>query len=365
MNQTRDRRIILLLGAPRSGTSWLAKILDTYPSVWYCHEPMKGSQIRQLHQLVTRVKPGELQFEERPLLLNALAAGAYFWMRPPFFPKSFLRIPPKLLLAAWTSVKLLRRSYRAFNYSFRPSPELPYDLLIKEVDWQGQSAALIKALQPDHLIILVRHPCAVVNSRLQGVCLGLMKDYRAGWLERNEERCRQLGYAPDAVREMADYEFFALRWLLSNQEYQALVHAHGKAITIRYEDLCRDPLGVARFLFTALDWEMSPVTERFVRHSSSGGLRAWLTALLRRKRDYYGLYRNSTTTVQSWQQRLTPAQQRRILAITGVTADPFEWTSPLLPFPPKAAQLSDVPSCATQVVANTALCSCGGPLEIP
>src|ERR1700733_6917179 len=32
-------RAILILGAPRSGTSWLAKIFDSHPDVLYRHEP--------------------------------------------------------------------------------------------------------------------------------------------------------------------------------------------------------------------------------------------------------------------------------------------------------------------------------------
>src|ERR1700712_540760 len=31
--------IILVLGAPRSGTTWLAKIVDSHPDVLYRHEP--------------------------------------------------------------------------------------------------------------------------------------------------------------------------------------------------------------------------------------------------------------------------------------------------------------------------------------
>ena len=32
-------RIILILAAPRSGTTWLAKIFDSHPDVLYRHEP--------------------------------------------------------------------------------------------------------------------------------------------------------------------------------------------------------------------------------------------------------------------------------------------------------------------------------------
>ena len=54
---TRDGmspQTILLLGSPRSGTSWLAKILDTYENVFYIHEPLHKRHDSCLHTIAPR-----------------------------------------------------------------------------------------------------------------------------------------------------------------------------------------------------------------------------------------------------------------------------------------------------------------------
>jgi hypothetical protein len=165
------------------------------------------------------------------------------------------------------------------------------------------------------MVFIFRHPCAVVHSRLEGVRLGMMSRYRQGWLECNEKPCKDFGFAPDQVRAMEDYEFFALRWLVLSQEYYELARTSKAATTVVYEDLCRDPLGVARSVFASLGWPMLPATERFIRRSTSPGLRARLSTTLRGKLSYYGLYKDPVETAQSWQKRLPAEQQRRILAI--------------------------------------------------
>jgi hypothetical protein len=33
------RSVILVLGSPRAGTTWLAKIIDSHPNILYRHEP--------------------------------------------------------------------------------------------------------------------------------------------------------------------------------------------------------------------------------------------------------------------------------------------------------------------------------------
>src|SRR5689334_11827434 len=48
-----NERVILVLGGPRSGTTWLAKIFDSHPDVLYRHEPDTVNRDRVLQDVFT------------------------------------------------------------------------------------------------------------------------------------------------------------------------------------------------------------------------------------------------------------------------------------------------------------------------
>lgn len=50
-------RIVLILGAPRSGTSWLAKMFDSHPDVLYRHEP---DTVRRAEDLPWTCEPDQI-----------------------------------------------------------------------------------------------------------------------------------------------------------------------------------------------------------------------------------------------------------------------------------------------------------------
>ena len=72
--------LILVVGAPRSGTTWLAKIIDSHPDVLYRHEP-------------DETLPGSASLTGTTLqgLLADWVAdrGARSASKRPFFPKSW------------------------------------------------------------------------------------------------------------------------------------------------------------------------------------------------------------------------------------------------------------------------------------
>ena len=66
MINAADRRLILLLGSSRSGTTWLAAILNSYPEVVYSHEPLSRLHRPQLNSLIEKIKSsGTLLRQER------------------------------------------------------------------------------------------------------------------------------------------------------------------------------------------------------------------------------------------------------------------------------------------------------------
>lgn len=72
--------VILVVGTPRSGTTWLAKIIDSHPDVLYRHEPDE-----------TLPGPPSLTGAALPALLSRWAADrhARSVTKQPFFPKSW------------------------------------------------------------------------------------------------------------------------------------------------------------------------------------------------------------------------------------------------------------------------------------
>src|ERR1700722_362792 len=47
-NEGEDHPILLLMGLPRSGTTWIAKMFDSHPGTVYCHEADRGVVLRSM-----------------------------------------------------------------------------------------------------------------------------------------------------------------------------------------------------------------------------------------------------------------------------------------------------------------------------
>jgi hypothetical protein len=211
-------------------------------------------------------------------------------------------------------VRITGRGHGAFCRSFSPDHGASYDLLIKEVDWARHFEPTIWALSAE-VILIIRHPCAVVGSLIKGKRLGLMpEEDRHAWIEAHAEECRHLGYSPSSVLSMDDCEFHALDWLLQNLTYRRVLRCHPRAAVIVYEELCRDPLRSAESLFQFLDWPMGSATRRFIELST--GLRHSVPSDLARVINrYHGVIKDRAKVSESWKAVLSDEARGRVLAI--------------------------------------------------
>ena len=309
--------MVLLLGSPRSGTTWLAKILDTYPRVLYLHEPLTKLRYPPLDAAFGRLKHQEaIGSAERAELLAHLAQLHPACIRAPVFAKTFLRLPAGAVQTALLLSQPNRWSRDLFRRWFSPSPREPFDLLIKEVDWQLHCASLVDSLNPDRVIFIVRHPCAVVCSRLNGLRMGVMPGHdRAEWVASHRERIAAVGFEAQQVIKMSAWGFYALDWLLQNLEYQRLARSRPGCQTVVFESLCQDPDRVAGDLFESLGWEKPAATTRFIRAS---GRPSWKRAMMGRIsnwRTYYDLHRDPGEAAGKWQSLLSREQVEEILEV--------------------------------------------------
>jgi hypothetical protein len=309
------RRVVLLTGAARSGTTWLATILNTYKGVIYCHEPFYKPNGERMASLVEKMKTSILDESDRAALIHELCKSHPEWRRPPFFPKDCTNWPAALQLACWHLARLAPRAEGTFCRLFSPDPRSSYDLLIKDVDWGLHINTIVDSLEC-HVIHIIRHPCAVISSVLRGQRLGLMPaNDRHSWLLTNEHVCRPLGYGPASVLAMDDHEFLALSWLVENYLTQRQLERQ-PGTTVVYEELCRIPVDVAEALFRHLGWPMGPRTRTFIELST--GIRHSLLADLQRATNrYFGVFRDRTKVLDSWKAELSDQVIKGIVSVAG------------------------------------------------
>jgi|GEM_PF-128229 len=321
MINAADRRLILLLGSSRSGTTWLAALLNSHPEVVYSHEPLSRLHAPHIDALIEKIKgTGHLFDHERRRLMLEWCAANHECRRPPFFPKAFGWTPAWLRMLGWVAVRVSGRGDRAFRRLFSPSQRQPFDVLIKEIEWSKHAEMLVQALDPT-LLVIMRHPCGMAASVLRGQRLGLMPYHdRMVWYLDHVEICQEVGYDAGDIQNLAAGQFIGLQWLVHNLMYRKAMQAHPDSKLVIYEDLCRNPAQVTRDVFTFLGWQLGPRTLRFIDNSTKER-RIRLLDWLQAKHPYFGVKKDSLQSAESWRSELTQEQKRQVLSIASRLPD--------------------------------------------
>ena len=173
----------LLLSYPRSGSSWIGKVLSTSPEIAYLREPINQACITEFEGS-TVVDPAR---DERTLEAYCRFGDLAFSGRPPVHVHNVVD-------SIWDFTPF-RRSKRV--------------LLIKEVN--PLAAGLFVGRYSPKMILVARHPAAVADSYL-----------RMGWLAA--DGLEQFGYRYGKNMEAA---------------LEACVEARGT--TVRFEDIALHP----------------------------------------------------------------------------------------------------------------------------
>jgi hypothetical protein len=305
--------VILILGAPRSGTTWLAKIIDSHPDVLYRHEPDE-----------TLPGPARLTPEALPALLEAWVAdrSARTVTKRPFFPKSWQpnwartlrtlvagaasvtsRMPPPLDRLAQVDIPDLMR---------RPAPRVA----IKSVRWAHGAATLARTLPASRTIFILRHPCGQVASVMRGNRQRRF-DLKTQGTDMPFDEARALPFA--AAHGVDDPEFQALpdaakyawSWRAFNEPAYAALASQPNVHVILYEGLCARPESLSRRIlaFAGLDWTHQ--TEEFVTRST----------VHQGKAAYYAIFRDAVAAAEAWRKTMSPADQQAVRSV--VAASPL------------------------------------------
>ncbi len=322
-------RVILILGAPRSGTSWLAKIFDSHPDVLYRHEPDTVLRNHDLPWMCTPEQVPDYRDAARDYLHRLFdtstlkTAGSL-----PIFPKRYLsptaaqfRSGAIYGLRGIEQIPGIRRLLRGMPIpdllDVTDHPELR--LVLKSVSSRGRARLFAEALPGMKTIFILRDPWGQVASMLRGLALSKFEFGVAVEELLNTEHARRYGITPELFAALPSVEQFAWNWAILNEKaIDDLAGIDGVKV-VRYQALCEAPMFETRalFEFTGLAWNRQ--TEDFLERS---------TTFCGRDR-YYQVFKNTQLAMNRWRKELAPEDQQRIHGVVRKTS--------LAPFFPELA----------------------------
>lgn len=315
LNKLAEDHVTLLLGAPRSGTTWLGKILDSHPDVLYRHEP---DSIRGNRELPAVCLPEQIP-DHRDMaraylrgLMNVTTLSTAGTL--PVFPKSYRSrliggTRAKLINAAHAASQWrpLRAKARAFNVpdliSGRGVGKL--HLVLKSIRSRGRVGLIAQALPQARIVFVLRDPLGQVAAMLRGTRHGRFASRIPTQELLGTAQARKLGLTETAFRQLPVLEQLAWNWAILNQKALDELADLGQVKIVHYNDLCATPVRAAREVFDFLGLSWHAQTDDFIRACVD----------YEGKDPAFRLYRNARRSLNRWQGDLRQEDRDRIEAV--------------------------------------------------
>lgn len=312
---------ILIVGSPRSGTTWLVKIFDSNEHVLYRHEPDASLFCKQLPYIPELDSAGSLDdvaLEYLRALLNVgtvKAAGSL-----PVFQKTYRSaISNKLYPSIVLAYKGLDTALRKCGFTpelripdlIKGRSKLELSVVIKSVDSLCRAHIFSVAEPSLRIVHIIRHPCGFVASQLRGAELKLLTGHT--FLEGQVSMCqaRRRGFDLKYLQSLSVEEQLASLWMLQNEKVMEEMKGSSHYKMVVYENLCASPPSAVKELFEFAGLDCSAQVDSFIAGSQTKASE---------KESYYQISRNPLESVNKWRKQLSAQQIDRIANIVGESA---------------------------------------------
>lgn len=315
-NDTLSRRLVLLFGLPRSGTTWIGKIMDSHPEILYLHEPdsthRPGSEIPLLPE-----HPWEKEHLETSLqyiLKVTTSRHPDVLGKKPFFTKNFY--PSHIgntITMALAMAKLLQR----INIGIEKIPLADKGahearaIVWKSIESLGRIGLFRKALPGARSVHILRHPCGYINSVLRGEQSNKFSSGTPTWEDwgilkglLETEIARRAGLTLETLEKASPCQRLAWQWRIVNDK--ALEDCKGmlQHRVLLYERMCESAEETSRELLSHAGLGMTPSVRKFITSSTS-----------KKSNDYYSVSKDPRISAWSWQKNLSNSQKKEIIDI--------------------------------------------------
>ena len=272
--QPSASQALLLVGSGRSGTTWICDLIAAAPHIQQIFEPLHPETSVEVQQLIG-------------WKVNEEAHIRPYYLRPSeIYPNwhSFLE-------------RLLTGQVRNYSTDFKRTSYWPDQFLIKLIRGNLMLGYIYDNFQPQ-IIYVIRHPCAVVHSRLKIPWHAdtkdilkqeaLVEDYLRPWIGDIEKEKDLLG---------AHAVWWAVENMVAMRELGTRPH-----YAVTYETLCLEPEDQIHQIYawagiSKLPTSLDDIVERPSQTSSFSGMS----------------YDSTMDRLSSWQRKLSSTDQHRVL----------------------------------------------------
>ena len=165
----------MILGAARSGTTFLAKLFDSHPDVIYRHEPDSAEINRSIPFMpdISEIRKYRTEAAEYLEKLNHTTTLKTSGRRP-FFPKHYRSRAGESIFRASIFANLAREKIGLLQSGdLKISDRIQRDhapnfYVLKSVNSLCRFALFTSAAPTYHFLHLIRHPCGVIASLFRG-----------------------------------------------------------------------------------------------------------------------------------------------------------------------------------------------------
>src|SRR4051812_44718278 len=282
-----DRRVVWLLGSPRSGSTWLLYLLAGHERVVPINEPNIGTLLGPFMSDLPGMTTEGLDLDTFTLR-RAQAAKS-----PAFFADEFADV--------WVPAlgRLMRERFEAHVRRRPPAAGARRALVVvKEPNGSQSADVLLRAMPESRLLFLLRDGRDVVDSELAA-------NLRGSWVAGQFSG----SHGVDDDR-LAFVRQSAMKWLWRTEVVEQAFAAHsGPKLLVRYEDLRADPRPGLRQVF---DW-----LELAISDEDLAALEAEhaFEAVPEEERGAQSFHRSATPG--GWRENLRPEEQEAVEAAIG------------------------------------------------
>ena len=325
----QSHELVLLCGFPRSGTTWLSKILDSDPRVHLVSEPDKSVHGHlKLGRVPHCLESSEDQWlrEYQAGLHEVQAKLDLNLVSSPFFRKHRSRLPYPMYVSLMAALKALNGcSMKALGKPVQLARRSMMNgqerLVWKSVNQSSNLDFLRTAFPEMKVIYILRNPYDAIGSTLQHPDMAPDgREYQRIWGRMNAPFFQYHAIDLNEIREWDELAQRALRWRIDAESAVLYSDCSSDIYVLGYEDLARAPKGTSEKLFQWLNWDMDGQTYNFMLESTGERPPSALKALF--SSGYYGVYRNKNKYVKNTKKQLSASQKQKL--------DDVLCTSPLM-----------------------------------